>query len=169
MNKTIQQCSTINKDTQDRCSQWVDEVVKVASSPSDNGQKRKNESEVGFETDSEFDSVSECGGKRRKFAVPQKAEKLNLTCEWKNCHFNCESLDLFLKHVANHVPELDVRITDDNETYGCLWSGCSYENPNGVDMMRHVNYHSFHTKLKSIGTNVKKRTKLPVIIFLLCN
>ncbi|XP_014206525.1 histone H4 transcription factor isoform X2 [Copidosoma floridanum] len=156
----------INKDARKRCSQWVDDV-KVASPLSENNNELKrrlpeSESDDHVETDSEFDSVSESGaGSKRRHAVALKAEKLHLVCEWKDCDFTIESLDAFLKHVANHVPELDIRITAEIEVYGCLWSGCNYESSVDTDIMRHVNYHSFHTKLKCIGKNVRGRIKLP--------
>ena len=154
-----------SRDAQDRCSKWVEEVKPV---PFLNEGKHKLEEELDefVETDSEFDSVSECGGKKRKLGVKFKAEKLNLNCEWQQCNFNTTSLETFVKHVSNHITELDIRITSEEEVYACLWNGCEFISSVDVDIMKHVNFHAFHTKLKCLGTNVRSRTKLPVSIYL---
>ncbi|XP_058791060.1 histone H4 transcription factor-like [Phymastichus coffea] len=153
---------TSSKDAQERCSHWV-KNVKEAYNFNELNIKRKTEteSEECIETDSEFDSVSECGTKRRKVGVKLKAEKLDLICEWKACNFTCKFVDLFIKHVANHITELAVEEISGSESYVCLWSGCDYNSGVSIDIMRHVNYHAFHSKLKSIGVNVRNRMKLP--------
>jgi hypothetical protein len=162
MNETVEQLMS-SRDAQERCSHWIENVKKI-SVLNDNSSKLKleSESEEFIDTDSEFDSVSECGRKRRKIGVKLKTEKLNLSCEWKECHFNSNSMDFFIKHVANHITELDIKVTDETEVYACLWSGCVYESAIDVEIMRHVNYHAFHSKLKCIGMNTRGRTKLPV-------
>lgn len=161
-------CETIeylraSKDAQERCTSWV-ENIKEDFTSIDTSSKHKLESETDefIETDSEFDSVSESGIKRRKLGVQFKHESLNLICEWRDCDFISKSMDAFSKHVANHIKELDIKITDDIEVYACLWSGCTHETAIDVDIMRHVNFHAFHTKLKCIGMNARGRTKLPV-------
>lgn len=161
-------CETIeyiraNKDAQERCTNWVDNL-KEDSVLSESSSRHRLESETDefIETDSEFDSVSECGSKKRKLGVKLKSEKLNLVCEWRSCAFSSKSMDAFSKHVANHITELDIKITDECEVYACLWSDCTYETAIDVDMMKHVNFHAFHTKLKCIGMNARGRTKLPV-------
>lgn len=152
-----------SKGAQERCSHWV---KNINHSLNENNVKRKLEIEPEdiIETDSEFDSVSECGGsKRRKIGVQLKAEKLELFCEWKDCNFTCKSVDQFVRHVANHVTELAIEEESGSEVYACLWAGCIYKSGIDKDIVRHVNYHAFHSKLKSIGVNVRSRTKLPVI------
>ena len=39
----------------------------------------------------------------------------------------------------------------------CLWADCYFESPVSEEMVRHINYHSFHTKLKSRGLNMIQR------------
>jgi hypothetical protein len=46
----------------------------------------------------------------------------------------------------------------DKNTFGCLWQGCGYETNNSGDMVRHLNFHSFHTKIKSHGSSVLRET-----------
>lgn len=155
-----------SKEVQSRCSGWVESQQELLYSE-DNVLKRKldNEHEEFFDTDSEFDSVSECGAKRRRVAKQMKDEILNLLCEWKDCLFDSNSLDIFVKHVANHIPQLKINTTEDNkEVYACLWNGCSFESNVSDDIAKHVNYHSYHTKLKCIGSNIRGRVKLPVNI-----
>lgn len=165
MNATVEQLMT-GKDAQDRCSRWIEHVKEDDPLNINENGKHKLESECDdfVETDSEFDSVSECGTKRRKLGVQLKSERFDLACEWKGCTYSTEKIDCFNKHVANHVTELEIRVTSEGEVYACLWSGCIYETDVDVDVKRHLNYHAFHSKLKCIGTNVRGRTKLPVSI-----
>lgn len=155
-----------SKEVQSRCSGWVESQQELIYSE-DNVLKRKldAETEEFIDTDSEFDSVSECGAKRRKVAKQMKDEILNLLCDWKDCLFDTNSMDIFVKHVATHIPQLEIKKHDDNrESYACSWNGCSYESNIPDDISKHVNYHSYHTKLKCIGSNIRGRVKLPVNI-----
>ena len=154
--------------SQERCTQWLD-ASKNLLLDKDNSKKQKIDDyfEEFIETDSEFDSVSECGTKKRKLGLQLKSEVLKMFCEWKNCNFQSKSLDSFVKHVSSHISELDIKITGTLECYVCLWNGCNYEDDDPEVMKKHVNYHSYHTKIKTIGKNVRSRTKLPVSIKLI--
>ncbi|XP_046431100.1 histone H4 transcription factor [Neodiprion fabricii] len=152
-----------SKELQNRCHGWVESQQELLYSE-DNVLKRKldTEPEEFFDTDSEFDSVSECGTKRRRVLKQVKDEVLNLLCEWKDCLFDTNSLDIFVKHVSNHIPQLKIVTTEEGrEVYACLWNGCSFESDISDDIAKHVNYHSYHTKLKCIGSNIRGRVKLP--------
>jgi hypothetical protein len=46
--------------------------------------------------------------------------------------------------------------------YACLWGPCDFESVDSSELMRHINYHSYHTKLKCIGSNILARSRLPV-------
>jgi hypothetical protein len=46
--------------------------------------------------------------------------------------------------------------------YACLWRQCGFESADSNEIMRHVNFHSYHTKLKCIGSNTLARLRLPV-------
>lgn len=149
----------------DRCSNWV-ELQDHSCSENDILKRKVSEFEYDdwYNTDSEFDSVSECGGKRRRVGTQLKHEILDLGCEWKECTYRDDHLDRFLRHVSNHIPDIGISIRDNNEVYVCQWKNCSYETDIGDDVSRHINYHSYHTKLKCIGSNDRKRIKLPVSI-----
>lgn len=152
-----------NRAGQERCGIWVKSQSELFNSPN---AKREAECDLdsnNFETDSEFDSVSECGGKKRRLATQLKAEILHLICEWKECIYRTGSIDKFIRHVASHVPDLPIKRLDCGQhVYACAWKNCIYENGNSDEILRHVNYHSFHTKLKCIGANNRSRVKLPV-------
>jgi len=48
----------------------------------------------------------------------------------------------------------------DNKDYICQWRGCNHQSPSSGEIVRHVHFHSFHTKLKSHGRYVAKETGL---------
>lgn len=155
------------KAVHERCSKWIESQKDYPYSEDDSDLKRKlGESEYDdcYNTDSEFDSVSECGGKRRRLGIQLKNEVLDLACEWGRCVFRSKHMEQFLRHVSNHIPSIQISVRDDSEVYVCQWKDCPYETNMCDEIARHINYHTYHTKLKCIGSNVRKRVKLPVSI-----
>ena len=45
-------------------------------------------------------------------------------------------------------------MTPVQEVFCCLWSECGFESGVSQEMVRHINYHSVHTKLKCHGYNL---------------
>lgn len=89
-----------------------------------------------------------------------KEQVLHLVCEWKNCSYECEDVETFVRHVSMHIPDLDIRVNEDGqEVFVCLWALCEFETEEPKEIVRHVNFHSYHTKLKSIGTMLMKHFK----------
>lgn len=153
---------------QERCSDWVESQQDLSYEPQDKSRKRPRNDNVPeslqLETESEFDSVSECGGKRRRVGRQSKEETLHLQCEWKDCTFTCATMDIFVDHVANHIPQLKIKqFPDGMECYCCQWTDCKHESDDSTEISTHVNYHSYHSKLKCIGTNHRKRIQFPVL------
>ncbi|KAG8035804.1 hypothetical protein G9C98_001460 [Cotesia typhae] len=178
--------------------QWVLQSISSSAGSLNSNQKRERDKDSDvdfsecFDTDSEFDSVSECGGKKRKLQTHSKDEVLNLICEWKDCQYTSTVVERFVHHVANHVTDLDVKISSDSKNietnnidgsnnknnviedgdkkeddtcekgvYVCKWKHCGYENDSTPIIIKHVNYHAYHTKLKCIGANLRGKIKLP--------
>ncbi|KAK3915940.1 Histone H4 transcription factor [Frankliniella fusca] len=92
-----------------------------------------------------------------------KDKKFELVCGWQNCTFESSDVDLFVEHVADHVPHLRVKRSeeDNEEVYLCQWESCDFETPNDDEVIRHVNFHSYHTKAKFIGSLVCQKEQLP--------
>ena len=42
------------------------------------------------------------------------------------------------------------------KTFGCKWQFCQFETKISKDVVRHIHYHSFHTKIKCHGLNILK-------------
>ncbi|KAH0539269.1 histone H4 transcription factor [Cotesia glomerata] len=188
-----------NKELQERCSQWVVQSISSSAGSLNINQKGERDKDSDFDvsecfdTDSEFDSVSECGGKKRRLNTHSKEEVLNLICEWKDCQYTSTVVERFVHHVANHVTDLEVKVSSgskniatndidgsNNENivivedgdkeeddacekgvYVCKWKHCGYENDSTPVIIKHVNYHAYHTKLKCIGANLRSKIKLP--------
>ena len=47
---------------------------------------------------------------------------------------------------------------DDERFYCCLWRSCGYVTPSNDEIVRHINFHTFHTKLKCHGASIWKET-----------
>ncbi|XP_011154415.1 histone H4 transcription factor isoform X1 [Harpegnathos saltator] len=151
-----------SKIVQDRCIKWM-ELQDYSYTENTTAKRKLIEFEYDdcYNTDSEFDSVSVCDTKKRRVGIQLKDEILDLACEWKECSFRSRRMEQFLKHVSGHISNVQVRMKDGNEVFVCQWKDCPYDTFACEEIALHVNYHSYHTKLKSIGSNVRERIKLP--------
>ncbi|CAH2049551.1 unnamed protein product, partial [Iphiclides podalirius] len=84
-----------------------------------------------------------------------RIEDLNLECEWQSCRWKFSDYELFQSHVNGHISDIHVIKTDDkaDAEYVCLWDVCGHKTTNYCEMIRHINYHSYHAKLLAIGYN----------------
>ncbi|KAL0270520.1 UNVERIFIED_CONTAM: hypothetical protein PYX00_007906 [Menopon gallinae] len=83
-----------------------------------------------------------------------------MKCEWAECSYETMRVDDFIKHVESHNPQVENRDSG-VDFYCCLWESCGFDSTNRNVVVRHVNYHSYHTKIKAIGTRIMKTSKLP--------
>ncbi|KAM4757557.1 histone H4 transcription factor [Cyanocitta cristata] len=79
-----------------------------------------------------------------------------LQCEWQQCSFVASEMEEFCGHMAQHLqqhlPGEHRDEMDPLEEYTCLWQDCGFcslESP--ADLVRHVYFHCYHTKLKQWG------------------
>lgn len=151
-----------SKDVQKRCNDWVESQKDFTYTDETQCKRKQIDDDDNYNTDSEFDSVSECGTKRR-VGFPLKREVFHLSCEWTGCKHETNHVERFVNHVASHVSDLNTR-TNEKEVsvYICQWTDCLYESDEPDEISRHVNLHAYHTKLKCIGSNIRSRIKLPV-------
>ncbi|XP_054079028.1 histone H4 transcription factor isoform X2 [Rissa tridactyla] len=90
---------------------------------------------------------------------PAKAggkEALVLQCEWQVCTYVASKMEEFCEHVAQHLqqhlPGEERDEMDPLEEYTCLWQECGFCSPeSSADLIRHVYFHCYHTKLKQWG------------------
>jgi hypothetical protein len=50
--------------------------------------------------------------------------------------------------------EEDDETADDDSSFACLWRLCGMTSPSSAEMVRHVHFHAFHTKIKCHGEAV---------------
>jgi len=120
----------------------------------------------------------------RLFKCKMDSEPLELTCEWQFqeedlCDFQTGDIKTFMAHVSDHINnDLPIALNDLNTSsrlaneddeddemkeespkdYVCLWRGCGHQTPSSDEIVRHVHFHTFHTKLKSHGRFVLQET-----------
>eukprot|EP00092_Neocalanus_flemingeri_P023352 GFUD01025318.1.p1 GENE.GFUD01025318.1~~GFUD01025318.1.p1 ORF type:complete len:625 (-),score=155.76 GFUD01025318.1:86-1960(-) len=99
------------------------------------------------------DGVNNKSLKRKKF---YREESLHLVCEWDDCCDTADRMEDFMRHVAIHVREAEVRHNPPplKDVFACLWAECGFETFNSEEMIRHIHFHSFHTKIKCHGKNM---------------
>merc|ERR1712126_721967 len=113
----------------------------------------------GSNTESTFELKLGLERKRKLF----KEEKLSLVCEWGGCGETETNPDIFNWHVAKHCHEAGVQqnLPPLEDCFLCLWMDCGFKTPSSQEMVRHANFHGFHTKLKAHGQAVMSRERLP--------
>jgi len=110
--------------------------------------------------------------------IKVEEEHLEMACEWADCDFQTDNMNAFMAHVSSHVDN-DVPLTDeggeeeevegsssgvkpkqppDQQLFGCLWQDCDHQTPSSGEIVRHIHFHTYHTKLKSRGKNVLTAT-----------
>lgn len=92
-----------------------------------------------------------------------------LECEWGSCEekFPLSSFQDFREHFEGHLrgifPGYRAGFADDNipENFTCFWRDCGWDSPiDAGDIIRHVFFHAFHTKIKLEGYKKQQEMKL---------
>lgn len=93
--------------------------------------------------------VKEVEGRGRRY----REEALLLACEWRGCGGRHRQPEEFHRHVAQHCRQAEVRPLPPplHPSLLCLWTSCTFETSVAEEMVRHINFHAFHTKIKEQG------------------
>uniref|UniRef100_A0A8D0ESD8 C2H2-type domain-containing protein n=1 Tax=Strix occidentalis caurina TaxID=311401 RepID=A0A8D0ESD8_STROC len=91
--------------------------------------------------------------------------ELILPCEWKECCFVGKCMEEFCNHIAEHLEEYLQHPLETAEEpllrllthceYRCWWRSCEFEAKDPRELTTHANFHSYHTKLKFIGSQLR--------------
>ncbi|XP_035291241.1 histone H4 transcription factor [Anguilla anguilla] len=84
--------------------------------------------------------------------------EVELVCEWESCQDTFSRMQEFCEHVEKHLQALRLEDEDPEtlaEEQSCLWQECGFCSVEGPgELLRHVYFHCYHTKLKQWGQNV---------------
>ncbi|KAL4711019.1 hypothetical protein ACJJTC_017984 [Scirpophaga incertulas] len=89
-----------------------------------------------------------------------RVEGLHLECEWQSCRMYSTNYELFQKHVRTHTSDLHKMDKGGTVEFVCLWDICGHKTSDYPEMVRHVNYHAYHSRLLAIGFNGRATLKL---------
>uniref|UniRef100_A0A8C8STS5 C2H2-type domain-containing protein n=1 Tax=Pelusios castaneus TaxID=367368 RepID=A0A8C8STS5_9SAUR len=90
-----------------------------------------------------------------------KNSELILLCEWEECFFVGKCMEEFFDHIAEHLKEylqhpLERTGSDDPvKQYQCWWRNCEFLATGPRELVTHVHFHSYHTKLKFLGSQLR--------------
>ena len=82
-----------------------------------------------------------------------KEEKLLLVCEWNGCGNSFETWSTFQLHIENHLNDFILSNANNNRLNECAWKDCDFKEYVVRELVRHVHFHSYHTKLMCHGRN----------------
>ncbi|KAJ1189888.1 hypothetical protein NDU88_006630 [Pleurodeles waltl] len=77
-----------------------------------------------------------------------------MQCEWGNCKYITSHMDDFCRHAWEHLQQHLANNEDmeAHDEFSCLWQDCGFCcMENSADLIRHVYFHCYHTKLKQWG------------------
>lgn len=92
-----------------------------------------------------------------------------LKCEWGSCEEKFASSDFpeFREHVESHLMEIFPKyrrgFSEDTipDNFACSWRECGWDSPmDAGDLIRHVFFHVFHTRIKLEGFKKQQEMKL---------
>lgn len=92
-----------------------------------------------------------------------------LKCEWGSCEEKFASPDFpeFREHVESHLMEIFPKyhrgFSEDTipDNFACSWRECGWDSPmDAGDLIRHVFFHVFHTRIKLEGFKKQQEMKL---------
>ena len=89
-----------------------------------------------------------------------RGEHLILFCDWGVCRKLFHDMELFLSHVAEHAGEVTVSIKDNEIMITCMWEDCGFGTSDQKEILRHIYYHAYHTKIKCLGANLIEKLAL---------
>ncbi|KAM7180635.1 histone H4 transcription factor-like isoform 3-T4 [Macrochelys suwanniensis] len=84
-----------------------------------------------------------------------KNSELILLCEWKECLFVGKCMEEFCDHIAEHLKEYRQHPLERTDQYQCWWRNCEFLATGPRELVTHVNFHSYHTKLKFLGSRLR--------------
>ncbi|XP_065433744.1 histone H4 transcription factor-like isoform X1 [Chrysemys picta bellii] len=84
-----------------------------------------------------------------------KSSELILLCEWEECLFVGKCMEEFCDHIAEHLKEYQQHPLERTEQYHCWWRNCEFLATGPRELVTHVNFHSYHTKLKFLGSQLR--------------
>lgn len=87
---------------------------------------------------------------------------LSMLCEWGSCSEKFSSMELFTNHLKVHLTGvMSNGILEEATEYSCLWRDCEMKVTGHVtDFVRHVYFHSFHVKIKELGSHLVENLHL---------
>ncbi|XP_068540736.1 histone H4 transcription factor-like isoform X4 [Anas acuta] len=84
-----------------------------------------------------------------------KNSEMILPCEWEECLFVGKRMEEFCDHVAGHLKEYLQHPLETAEHYRCWWRNCEFGAKDPRELITHVNFHSYHAKLKFVGSRLR--------------
>ncbi|XP_062596900.1 histone H4 transcription factor-like [Saccostrea cucullata] len=101
--------------------------------------------------------------KKRRASRPElRRLPLSLMCEWASCKETFQDMEQFTNHLKAHLTGVTSNgIMEEATEYRCLWRDCEMTITGHVtDFVRHVYFHSFHVKIKCLGSQMVQTLKL---------
>ena len=92
-----------------------------------------------------------------------------LDCEWGSCEEKFPSSEFhdFREHIEGHLrevlPQYRRGFSEDTipDNFACSWRECGWDSPiDAGDLIRHVFFHAFHTRIKLEGFKKQQEMKL---------
>ncbi|XP_055695741.1 histone H4 transcription factor [Lutzomyia longipalpis] len=80
-------------------------------------------------------------------------------CEWSKCTALFEDAAMYKDHVELHL--MSVGENKKSNEFRCLWDLCKFTTEDRSAWTRHVRYHTYHSKLMTVGDSLRSQMNFP--------
>ncbi|XP_049534224.1 histone H4 transcription factor-like [Anopheles darlingi] len=94
----------------------------------------------------------------KNYSEEEKCQSVKYECEWNKCQYLSGHDRKYFLHVEQHASDSNA---NDEGCYDCAWDLCDFVAKSKDDLMGHVHYHGYHTKLKVHGASLTFLLKIP--------
>ncbi|XP_042222717.1 histone H4 transcription factor-like isoform X2 [Homarus americanus] len=108
----------------------------------------RSESQTDERTSESSEEKKKSSTKIKKISGAMRLKQMSLNCEWNMCTAVYKKMERFIFHIADH---LAVTEPPSGDGHLCHWRDCWFVCNTKEELDRHVYFHAFHTKTKSMG------------------
>ncbi|XP_052867799.1 histone H4 transcription factor [Anopheles cruzii] len=87
----------------------------------------------------------------------ERRTSVKYECEWSKCQFLTGHDRKYFQHIERHAAKASV---NGDGCFACLWDLCDFVADNLDELVSHVHYHGYHTKLKVHGASLNILLKI---------
>jgi hypothetical protein len=87
-------------------------------------------------------------------------KSINIECEWNKCNYEINDGACYVSHVHQHFNPSEC--IDESQEIRCKWDLCLFSTDDEDEFRRHLDFHSYHSRIKSFGYGLRMILPIPL-------